>query len=454
MRISAIAAMALAVVVGVSACGGGGAGNSTTVPPPIVPTVTFTQDSVGARGNLVPNGAWWGENISKIVHRDANTFTYVLDAAATPSKAILYRKSNGGSWTEGESFEVGRPPNLLVDSAGVIHLVGFAPFDASTNDSEGRLFHVKFANPGTVSGAYSKEFISEDWRPKPTSPSTYASFFVGAAVGADDTMAVAYNNSVQWNTAGTHSLGLRVWNPQSKAWTYEPVALNMVSRFCYPFVAVSPAYLHVYAIEDDFDADYTALGEPYASYAFRYGMVKHFQRPRAGGPWTETTLFNMNGSPGITKAQIWDAALRIVDFYVDSAGTVHALLRYRGTFTGAAWTAGTVDRAYHYWKAESASVWESEEILPSQQLLWARIWERSDGKLYFIGQNLRDQMWVIPRGESTRYVASAFSGDDVVAPTPFVTSPRAGTQRSVGFKAVVYSGKYTLPAKSLDVEVK
>lgn len=453
MKHSVLTAVLLIAVAATSSCGGGGAGGGTTPAPPVPAlTISFTQDTVGSRANLVTNGAWWGENISKIVHHGSNTFTYVIDASVRPMKAFLYRKSADGAWTEGEGFEVSRPPNLLVDSAGVIHLIGFAPFDAAANDGEGRLFHVKFAASGTVSGTYFKEFISEDWRPKPTT-ATYSTYFVGAAIGADDTVAVAYNNSAQWNTPHTHSLGLRLWSPQSQTWTYETVAQNMASRFCYPFAYVSPAYFHVYAVEDDFDTDYAALGEPYASYQFRYGMVKHFQRPRSGGAWVETTLLNFDEKPGISKAQIWDASLRIVDLHVDSVGTVHALLRYKGTFNGSTLLASTVNKAYHYWKAEGSTTWNSEEILPSQELYWARIWERSDGKLFFIGQTLRDQLWVIPYGETSRYVASSLSGDDAVAPTPFIASLRGGTDLATNFKAVVYSGKYTVPAKSLDVAV-
>jgi hypothetical protein len=416
------------------------------------PLLSFTQYTVGSRANLVSNGAWWGENISKIVHHGSKTFTYVIDASVTPTKAFLYSKSADGAWTEGEGFEVSRPPNLLVDSAGVIHLIGFESFNAAAKDSEGRLFHVKFAASGVVSGTYSKEYISEDWRPIPTT-ATYATFFVGAAIGADDTIAVAYNNSVQWNTPNTHTLGFRVWNPQSQIWSYETVAENMVSRHCYPFAFVSPAYFHVYAVEDDYDTDYAALGEPYASYQFRYGMVKHFQRPRSGGAWVETTLLNFNGKPGISKAQIWDAMLRIVDFHVDASGIVHALLRYKGTFNGSTLVAITAHKAYYYWKAEGSTTWNNEEVLPSQELYWARIWERSDGKLFFIGQAFREQLWVIPHGETAKYIASLLSGEDLAAPTPFISSLRGGTDLSTSFKAVVFSGKYTLPAKSLDVFV-
>ncbi len=414
------------------------------------PTISFTQDTVGSRANLVANGAWWGENISKIVHHGSKTFTYVIDASVTPTKAFLYSKNTGGAWTEGEGFEVSRPPNLLVDSAGVIHLIGFASFDAV--DKGGRLFHVKFAVPGTVSGTYFKEFISEDWRPIPT-VATYATYFVGAAIGTDDTIAVAYNNSVRFDSPNTHSLGFRTWNPQSQAWSYETVAENMVSRHCYPFAFVSPGYFHVYAVEDDFDPDYAALGEPYASYQFRYGMVKHFQRSRSGGNWVETTLLNFNGKPGISKAQIWDALLRIVDFHIDSAGTVHALLRYKGTFNGSTLVASTVNNSYHYWKSETSAIWNSESILPSQDLYWARIWERSDGNLFFIGQTWREQLWVIPHGESAKHIASSLSGDDLADPTPFISSRRGGTGLSTSIKAVIFSGKYSVSAKSLDILV-
>lgn len=439
-----VAALALC-----AACSNGGSRGQTGMP---IPSLSFTQTTVGSRNNLTANGAWWGEHISKAVRHGHKTYTFAIDAAVSPTTAYLYEKADGGSWVEGIALRVSRPPNLLVDSAGFVRIIGFEPFDPSANDHEGRLFHLKFDTAETVQGAYAKEYISADWRPAATE-NTYATYYVGAAIGRDNTILVAYNNSVQWDTPGTHSLGARIRDPASGSWAFEPVAQGMLSRHAYPFAFVSDGYFHVYAVEDDRDTSYDALGAPYSGYPYRYGMVTHFQRARAGGPWVATTLIDFNGKAGVSKAQIWDASLRIVDFHVDAAGIAHALLRYKGQFDGSAITPYATPRCYHFWKAEGAGAWSSEGLLPGEPLYWARIWEHADGRLFFIGYVWGEQIWLIPRGTTTKQVISDLAGQQKEDATPFPASARGGTDPSARLYLAVFSGSKQIPALAIEVSM-
>lgn len=132
---------------------------------------------------------------------------------------------------------------MLIDSNNYIHVIGFEPFDPEDVEWDGRIFHIRFNAPLTVTGTYSKEYITEDHRIIKTIE-TYASYYLGAAIHSDDTMIVAYNNSILWNVAGTYSLGARIYDPIKGDWTYESVATNMSSRHCYPLAFISDDYYH------------------------------------------------------------------------------------------------------------------------------------------------------------------------------------------------------------------
>jgi len=409
-------------------------------------TLDFEQYTVGNRDNAQDSGAWWGENITKIAHYGNKTYTFVIDNSVVPRTAFLYEKTDDQEWIEGKSFVVSRPPNILIDSQGYVQVVGFEPFDSSASMYDGRLFYVKFNTAGAVTGDYTKTYITEDSRSGSPVLSTYATIYCGAAIGKDDQILVAYNNSVQWDTPDTHSLGVRIYDPSSQSWSDETVAENMVSRHAYPFAFVSESYFHVFAIEDDYDTYYESAGPPYDEYPYRYGMVKHFQRPLSGGSWEETTLINFNESK--TKEEIWDASLRIVDFHVDSANTIHALIRY--TETG-----DYVPKCFHYTKKESESVWASEEILPeinkTTGLYWSRIWERDDNELFYICYTWGQQIWLSPIKTNTLYTISNLEDQYNQDATPFLSNVRSGTPLSSDIYMVIYSGSYEIKAKSVDV---
>ncbi len=406
----------------------------------------FEQHPVGNRDNTQDSGSWWGENITKITHHGTKTYTFVIDKTVSPRTAFLYEKTDGEGWVEGKSFVVSRPPNILVDSQGYVQVIGFEPFDSFASMYDGRLFHVRFNAANTVTGEYTKTYITEDYRPNLPEISSYATIYCGAAIDTDDRILVAYNNSVQSHTPGTHSLGARIYDPSNQSWSYESVAEDMISRHAYPFAFVSATYFHVFAIEDDYDSYYEAIGQPYSEYPYRYGMAKHFQRPISGGSWEETTLIDFNSSK--TKEEIWNVRLRIVDFHVDSSNTIHALIRY--TETG-----DFVPKCFHYTKKESEKAWANKEILPNANkltgLYWSRIWERDDSKLFYICYSWGKQVWLSPINTNTLYTISGLESQYKKDATPFISSVRSGSQPSSDIYIVIYSGSYEIKAISLDV---
>lgn len=417
-------------------------------------SLPFTQTQVGDRANLTRNGARWGENIAKIARHGRTTFTFAFVAGEDQQPtACLYQKEDGGAWVEGQRFAFSRPPNLLVDSGGHVHLIGFERLDPSAQEHDGRISHVRFVDAGTVAGAFEKRFITQDWRPVPA-VDTYATYYTGAAIGADDTLLVVYNNSTLFNVPNENSLGARIRNPSTGAWTYESIALNMKSRHGYPFAFVSDTHFHVLSVEDDQDPALMALGGRYAGYPYRYGEVSHYQRPRSGGPWTQTTLLQLNDQPWISKADIWKMRLRIDDLHVDSAGTIHALVVHTGDYTGSAVTDDGRRRWVHYFKTLDAKAWTHEPVA-DDELAWVRIWERKDGRLFYFGCDSRGRVWATPLGApgQTRHPISRLSIWARMGSTPFLAGPRSGVALSDDLHAVIYSGGSAVPAVALEASL-
>ena len=414
----------------------------TTLSLPDNTTAIFKQLFVGNRNNSQSSGSWWGENVTKVAYRDNKAFTFVFDKDLSPKTAFLYEKTDNNDWIEGQSFIFSRSPNIIIDLNGYVHVIGLEPFNYTTDPKSGRIIDVKFKNPNTVLGDYIKSYLTEDYRSVGISLSTFSSLWCGAAIGRNGNILVAYTNSLLENNPNNHSIGARIYD--GNIWTYETVASGLVSRFAYPFAFVSDSYYHVYAIEDDYDTYYTTAGLPYNTYCFRYGMVKHFQRPITGGPWAETTLLDFNTTK--SKKEIWDAALRIVDFHVDYSGTIHALLRYN---------TASKPMCYHYWKKESDSSWNNEIILESESkmtgLHWAKIWERNDHKLFYILYFWGGQISLSPLNTSSLYTISELEGDYKYDPTPFISSFRSGTQLGTNLYIVVYPGSNEIKAISLDI---
>lgn len=404
-------------------------------------SVPLVQEKIGAQKNIQDSGAWWGEQIVKVVAYEQSVFTYAYTEEDGTRKAWLYERDAEGSWSKGVGTTSSRPPCLLIDSGGHVHLVGFEPY-SDDNPYSGRLYHLRFDSPKTVSESYTKTYITEDSRSAP-SRQNVASIFYGAAIGDDNTLITAYENSPDGSTPGNNSLALRISDDSGETWAYEDVATNLSSRFSYPFAFVSPSHFHVLAVEDMYDEDYLSAGEPYESYPYRYGQVRHWQRPRSGGAWEETVLLDFNDT--MSKEEIWDAMLRIVEFYVTRDGTAHALLRYK--------TDG-VSHAYHYTKSERDSSWQSETILPEQDIYWAKLWEDADNHLYYLTESSGRPLWLTRLETGESYEVSNLSGvynEDV---TPFPANRRGGTNPSHRLHMVVFGGSSVIEGYYIAADIK
>ena len=405
----------------------------------------FDQSIVGSRNNFAGSfSTAWGDNIVKIVATEDKIFTYAMDKDVSPHQAFLYSKTDGGDWQEGESFRTRNPPNLLVDSQGFVHLISFESY--ILDDWEGRLFHVKFDQPNTVSGPYTFEYLTPDTREIwPPTLDTCIHPYYGAAIGEDDTILAAYQNSLQEDPP--HSLGARIYDPITEKWSYESVATNLTSRFCYPYAAVTNEYFHVLAIEDDPDEDLEFTGYPY-----RYGMVKHFQRARNSNNWVESTLIDFN--PTLSKLELSEIWLRHSDFLINSKGIVHALILYCGNIdSGTPCTCEECDPiAYHYWKEESSTEWHSELAIDTS-CGWLRLWEREDGQLFYVYSKWNEQTYLIPQGTTKRYLISDLDSPYTVEPNPFIAAARGGTRPSSTLNLVLFPGTKEIEGVALSVDV-
>jgi len=397
--------------------------------------ISFTQKKIGTKLNIQDSGAWWGEQIVKIAEYNGSVYTITYVDNSGVRTAYLNKFDPAGSWTEGCSFQSTRIPTLLVDSSGFIHLIGFEPY-SNDNDYSGRLYHVKFNMPEDISGEFIKNYITENTsQDHNIIKEKHASIFYGAAIGNDNTIITVYNNSPNHNSDDENSLAVRINNGSEENWVYEDVATGLTTYYAYPFAFASNDYYHVLAVEDKYDEYYLSAGKPYNEYPFRYGQVRHWQRPRTGGSWEETTLINLNET--LTKEKIWKSILGIHELYVDNTGTVHAILRYKinGRY-----------KSFHYTKNENASTWTNEMILPSKNLYWAKLWEKDDNKLFYISCSFLNQIWLTPVGTTDRYKISDLSGVYARDMTPFPANLRGGTKPGPDLNIVVYGGSNIIEA--------
>ncbi len=403
-------------------------------------TISFTQSKIGTRLNIQDSGAWWGEQIVKIVEFNGSIFTLSYVDDSDERLALLNKSDLNGTWSEGCSFVSSRMPSLLVVIEGFIHLVGFEPFSKSY-DFAGRLFHVKFTSAEDISGSYIKTYITED-----TSNDTlllkerFASIFYGATIAEDNTILTVYNNSPDINKPGQNSIGARISKDKGESWAYENVASGLMTNYAYPFAFVSSTYLHVLAIEDQYDEEYLSAGSPYDEYPYRYGQVRHWQRLRSGGAWEETILINLNET--LTKKEIWNSILRIHELYVDQSDTVHVILRHKK------------DRrykAFHYTKEEAATTWSNQMILPTKDLYWAKMWENDQHELFYILKSFGKQLWLTPCGTTDTYTISDLSWSYALDMTPFPANLRGGTNLSSDLHVVVYGGSSVIEGYHIKV---
>lgn len=353
------------------------------------------------------NESGWGPNIKKVARFGdmSYTFTFVFggenmgSADQSYGRATLYEKRDGGEWQAGISFIASVSPNIMVDSTGKVNVVFFEPHNGFSKYA-GKLTHLILSTPGTVKGEFEKSYLTNgNIEAGDVKVENYATIYTGASIAEDNTMLVAYNNSIYSDAVGGHTLGAQIYDPSTGKWTYETVAKDMTSRYCYPITAVSKDYYHILVIEDQLDLELAKL----RNMQYRFGAVKHFQRKKTGGLWEETTLIDLNNRPEISLGEIDDAHLVIQDLVVDQQGLVHAILRYSGYYDGTRYQLTWNSRAYDFVKPENASAWIEKPICNREEILAAALWKSPTGKLFYVLMN-RGGIFILPEGSTEKYM--------------------------------------------------
>lgn len=353
------------------------------------------------------NEASWGPNIKKIARFGdmSYTFTFVFGrenlgiADQSYGRVTLYEKKDGGEWKAGISFIASVAPNIMVDSYGKVHVIFLEPHEGYTKYA-GKLTHLTLNTPGTANGEFIKKHLTTgNIEAAEVNVDNYATIYNGASIAEDNTILVAYNNSIYSDAVGGHTLGAQIYEPSTGKWTFETVGKDMASRYCYPITAISKDYYHILVIEDQLDLSLAKL----RNMKYRFGAVKHFQRKKTGGPWEETTLIDLNNRPEISLGEIDDAHLVINDLVVDQQGIVHAILRYSGYHDGTRYQLTWNSRGYDFVKPENASTWIEKPICNREEILAAAIWKSPSGKLFYVLMN-RGGIFIFPEGSTEKYM--------------------------------------------------
>lgn len=315
-----------------------------------------------------PDATWWGYNQSKIVRFNSRVFMYVIDNQdsknSTLSKLVVYQKEGNGPWQSGISFPTSRPGNILVDSKGVLHAFVFEPTDVKKNDSIGKLVHYWFAqaSQGDIT-SHQKETVVAAKANDET-----VNIRVGAAIGSDDTLGVAFgltNNNPAYKGQSEH-LYLK---KTGQAWQHLIAGQNLNHDFFYPFVVLAKDAYHLLAVQDDYAND----GNP-ATYDNIYQKIMSFSY--SGGTWKKDVLGDLTSHP---LAKTFPRLTEQNDLFLDSTGRVHA--SYKELLDGT--SQGHVTGFQHFTKT-SSSGWNKETIdVSSYGCNWLKHVE-VDGALYYL----------------------------------------------------------------------
>jgi hypothetical protein len=318
-------------------CGGGsGAPNATPTPQP-TPEAILVERLPGSR-NHSPDGTWWGFNQSKVVRIGRFVFSYVIDNESSPdSRFTILKKDADGPWQRGASLPTSRPGNVVVDSAGVLHAFVFEP---TSSEYFGRLQHYWFPNAasGDVVEHRSEVVVDNDGRRNLET----VNIRVGAAVGADGTLAVGF---------GTLEIG--AWGATQQLWIKRPGGswtqsmLRAQNQLLYPYVVATPRGFGMFSVQDEDNGT--------GGYVFQFAVFSELDTTG----WTSQTLVDHRGhqyaSERLTLVQPCDAQ-------VDTAGALHLLyseflrpglptnasaLKHL-TRTGSGWDTRSYDLSFQY----------------------------------------------------------------------------------------------------------
>jgi len=328
--------------------------------------------------NLEHNGAAFGRHTNKIARFDSTIFTFIMPNDPINKHIILCKKQDGKSWTTGVQIPISRPPDLLIDSKGHVHLIGHRLFNSS-NQHDGRLFHIVFLNAMDIQGEYRFEFITPDWRDD-LRPETYATYYSGATIDAENQITVVYCNS--WYNSQLHSLGSVCFSSDQQSWEYAAVDDSLISRLCYPYVVQGARRTHVVTVEDHYDAELESTGYPY-----RYGKVVYHWKERGKEKvesWHSQTLINLNEQ--LAVSEIPGRVLRVSDVFYDTNDTLHVLLKMNVPLTLIRLNLIPETKLIYLKKHEQDAKWIRTE-LPFSKYHKPRIWQCVNGAIVMVSRS-------------------------------------------------------------------
>lgn len=265
-----------------------------------------------------PDATWWGYNQNKIVRFGNMVFMYVVenidDKNTTLSQFVIYKKEGDTVWEKGASFPTSRPGNILIDSQGVLHAFVFEPVDVLKNDSWGKLIHYWFENAGAGDiQNYNKEIVIDNNGTNET-----VNIRVGAAIGPDDTLAVAFGMGRFNNLYKDFSEHLYIKKPTDKTWTHHIAGEELDHEYYYPFVWIAKNEFYLLPVQDD----YNGQGTPQLPYPNIYQKILLLSYKN--GIWSKELIADLSSHP-LAKSR--PRLLEQEELYQDTKGTLHMLYK-------------------------------------------------------------------------------------------------------------------------------
>lgn len=356
-----------------------------------------------------PDGTWWGYNMTKIARLGDTVFMYVIhndDDTTTPSQFTIYKKKGDGTWERGASLPTSRPGNILVDSKGALHAFVFEAANISVNDSLGRLKHYSFAKAGSGDIKHYKEELVVDQKENIEN----VNIRIGAAIGKDDTMMVAFGLTDVHLYPG-HSQHVYYKRPEERDWKHDVAGINLGHDWYYPFALVElDSTFHLLPIQDDF----AGPGEQNI-----YQKIMYLGK--LGRSWKKELIVD-HSNKDVAKSR--RRLLEQSDLYKDSTGQIHFIykefLNRNDEFAASGF--------YHVLKKDEG--WETTKIeLDQDNIHWIRFAEANQS-LYYVASSY-DQFYIGKVG-SGKLSLMDIPGD-VKGIYPYISQPKTGTRSTEKF---------------------
>lgn len=366
-----------------------------------------------------PDATWWGYNQSKIVRYKNIVFTYYIDndddKNTTSSKFVVMKKDGEGAWEEGTAFPTSRPGNLLIDSKGVLHAFIFEPFDVVKNDSIGRILHYYF--PNSASGDiknYKQEIVVDN-----DGKSETANIRVGAAIGADDTMAISFGLT-KFNPAyKEQSEHIYYKKPNEEKWNHT-FTDGLIHDYYYPFTLVSGNSFMLLPVQDDYNGPGTA-SVPYPNI---YQKILFMEVK--DGIWKNEMIADLSSHP---LAKTRPRLLEQEDLFKDRDGNIHII--YKEFLDETNQYAATI----HWHVSGKGGNWNKEQInLEKPGVNWIRFVE-VDGNLYYLITTF-GEVFISPIKNISKAWPSGLKLTKIDIPEdaknnyPYISTPKGGSTKS------------------------